>query len=53
MSDITYEQALAAVRAGLEKSQEIGVKMNIAVVDAAAKLYPSWVTSLTAPSMKS
>lgn len=38
MSDITYEQALAAVRAGLEKSQEIGVKMNIAVVDAGANL---------------
>ena len=38
MPDITYEQALAAVRAGLVKSGEIGVKMNIAVVDAGANL---------------
>lgn len=38
MADITYEQALAAVRAGLVKSGEIGVKMNIAVVDAGANL---------------
>lgn len=38
MPDITYEQALAAVRAGLDKSREIGVKMNIAVVDVGANL---------------
>ncbi len=38
MADISYEQALAAVRAGLVKSGEIGVKMNIAVVDAGANL---------------
>lgn len=38
MADITYEQALAAVRAGLEKSRELGVKMNIAVVDVGANL---------------
>lgn len=38
MPDITYEQALAAVRAGLDKSREIGMKMNIAVVDVGANL---------------
>jgi uncharacterized protein GlcG (DUF336 family) len=38
LPDITYEQALAAVRAGLVKSGEIGVKMNVAVVDAGANL---------------
>lgn len=38
MPDITYEQALAAVRAGLDKSRQIGVKMNIAVVDVGANL---------------
>lgn len=38
MQDITYEQALAAVRAGLVKSGEIGVKMNIAVVDVGSNL---------------
>lgn len=38
MPDITYEQALAAVRAGLDRSREIGVKMNIAVVDVGANL---------------
>ena len=38
MSDITFEQAQSAVVAALEKSREIGVKMNIAVVDAGANL---------------
>ena len=38
MADITCEQALAAVKAGLEKSRELGVKMNIAVVDVGANL---------------
>jgi len=38
MSDITLEQARAAVTAGIEKSREIGCKMDIAVVDAGANL---------------
>ncbi len=38
MSDITLEQARAAVTAGIEKSKEIGCKMDIAVVDAGANL---------------
>ena len=38
MSDITLEQARAAVNACLEESKKIGVKMNIAVVDAGANL---------------
>ena len=38
MSDITLEQAQLAVQAALNKSQEIDVKMNIAVVDAGANL---------------
>jgi len=38
MPDITLKQAHAAVEAALEKSQEIGVKMNIAVVDGGANL---------------
>lgn len=38
MSDITLTQASAAVKAALAKSQELGVKMNIAVVDAGANL---------------
>jgi uncharacterized protein GlcG (DUF336 family) len=38
MSDITLKQAHTAVTAALEKSQEIGVKMDIAVVDAGANL---------------
>lgn len=38
MADITCEQALAAVKAGLEKSRELGLKMNIAVVDVGANL---------------
>jgi uncharacterized protein GlcG (DUF336 family) len=38
MSDITLQQAQAAVDAALEKSQQLGVKMDIAVVDAGANL---------------
>ena len=38
MSDITRQQADAAVEAALTKSQELGVAMNIAVVDAGANL---------------
>ncbi len=38
MSDITLEQAQLAVQAALDKSQEIDVKMNIAIVDAGANL---------------
>jgi uncharacterized protein GlcG (DUF336 family) len=38
MTDINLDQARAAVTAAIQKSQEIGVKMNIAVVDAGANL---------------
>ena len=38
MADITLEQAQAAVTAALEKSRELGVAMDIAVVDAGANL---------------
>lgn len=38
MNDITLEQAHTAISAALEKSQQIGVKMDIAVVDAGANL---------------
>lgn len=38
MSDITLDQAHAAVSAAIEKSNEMGVKMDIAVVDAGANL---------------
>ena len=38
MGELTLESARAAVNAALEKSEEIGVKMNIAVVDAGANL---------------
>ncbi|MCP4246463.1 MAG: heme-binding protein [bacterium] len=38
MNDISLEQARSAVAAALEKSKEIGVKMDIAVVDAGANL---------------
>lgn len=38
MSDITMQQARAAVDAAREKSQQLGVKMNIAIVDAGANL---------------
>ena len=38
MNDITLEQAQLAVSSASEKSQQIGVKMDIAVVDAGANL---------------
>ena len=38
MSDISLKQARSAVAAALEKSQQVGVRMNIAVVDAGANL---------------
>lgn len=38
MNDITLEQAQLAVSVAIEKSQQIGVKMDIAVVDAGANL---------------
>jgi uncharacterized protein GlcG (DUF336 family) len=38
MVDITLEQAEAAARAAVEKSRQIGAKMDIAVVDAGANL---------------
>jgi len=36
MDDITLEQATAAVAAARKKAEQIGAKMNIAVVDAGA-----------------
>ena len=38
MADISLKQAEAAVNAALKKSNEMGVKMDIAVVDAGANL---------------
>mgnify|MGYP006277466479 CR=1 FL=1 len=38
MSDITREQAEAALHAALQKSDELGVAMNIAIVDEGANL---------------
>ena len=38
MDDITLEQAAAAVAAARKKAEQIGAKMNIAVVDAGANL---------------
>ena len=38
MNDITLEQARGAVMAAIEKSNQIGAKMDIAVVDAGANL---------------
>ena len=38
MNDITLENARAAVSAAIEKSQQLGLKMDIAVVDAGANL---------------
>jgi uncharacterized protein GlcG (DUF336 family) len=38
MDDMTLEQARGAVTAALAKATEIGVRMNIAVVDAGANL---------------
>ncbi len=38
MNDITFEELDIAVKAALRKSSDIGVKMNIAVVDNATRL---------------
>lgn len=38
MSDITMQQALAAVDAARKRSDELGAKMNIAIVDAGVNL---------------
>jgi len=38
MDEITLQQAQAAVCAAIERSQKLGVKMDIAVVDAGANL---------------
>ena len=38
MSDITLEQSYTVAKAAHEKAKELGVKMNIAVVDAGANL---------------
>lgn len=38
MSELTMAQARSAVDAARQKSQELGVRMNIAVVDAGANL---------------
>ena len=38
MTELSLQQAWTAVNAALEKSKEIGVQMNIAVVDAGANL---------------
>lgn len=38
MSDISLQQAQAAVEAALEKSKQLNLKMDIAVVDAGANL---------------
>ena len=38
MADISLKQARAVIDAALKKSDEMGVKMNIAVVDAGANL---------------
>lgn len=50
--NITLEQAQKAIEAALEKSKELGVKMNIAVVDsgvnlvAFAKMDDAWLGSI-------
>ena len=52
MSDITLVEARGAVNAALEKSKELGVKMNIAVVDsgvnlkAFARMDDAWLGSI-------
>ena len=38
MTDITMQQVLAIVKTAYSKAEEIGTKMNIAVVDAGANL---------------
>lgn len=50
--NITLEQAQKAIQAALEKSKELGVKMNIAVMDsgvnlvAFAKMDDAWLGSI-------
>ena len=56
--DISLVQARAAVDAALEKSKEIGVKMDIAVVDAGANLKAfarmddAWIGSIDIAQIK-
>ena len=38
MDDTTLQQAQAALAAAIKKAEQIGAKMNIAVVDAGANL---------------
>ena len=38
MDDVTLQQARAAVEAAMRKADQIGAKMNVAVVDAGANL---------------
>lgn len=52
MADITLKQAQKAVEAAIRKSEEMGVKMNIAVVDhgtnlkAFARMDDAWIGSI-------
>ncbi len=50
MNEMSLEQARAAVNAALGRSKEIGVKMNIAVVDANLKAFArmdgAWLGSI-------
>lgn len=52
MSDITLDQANSAVAAAVAKSAELGLKMNIAVVDAGtnlkafARIDGAWIGSI-------
>jgi len=52
VADITTEQALAAVNAGLKKSLELKLKMNVAIVDAGgnlkafARMDGAWIGSI-------
>ena len=58
MSDITLEQAQAAVAAAQAKAKEIGAKMNIAVVDvgtnlkAFARMDGAWLGSIDVSQKK-
>ena len=45
--DIGLEQALAVVNAAIDKSKEIGTKMDIAVVDAGRLSSAQWRTEKT------
>ena len=54
MADIMMKQAQAVVAAALKKAEEIGAKMNIAVVNAgaisrhsSAWTRPGWVASMS------